>query len=55
MILPLMWLKLNKKTARGSEDDTKQTIKPSAGEQLNSALVRSCSIDFAATNHSDLK
>ena len=28
------WLNLNKKTARGSQDDTKQTIKPSAGEQL---------------------
>ncbi|KAJ6868113.1 hypothetical protein NC651_033225 [Populus alba x Populus x berolinensis] len=42
-----MILNLNKKTARGSQDDTKQTIKPSA-----SALVRSCSIVFAATNHS---
>jgi hypothetical protein len=34
MILPLIWPNLNKKTARGSQDYTKQTIKPSAGEQL---------------------
>ena len=34
MILPLIWPNLNKKTARDSQDDTKQTIKPSAGEQL---------------------
>jgi hypothetical protein len=34
MILPLIWPNLNKKTARGSQDDTKQTTKPSAGEQL---------------------